>query len=264
MTDTPVILVPTDVREIDLYRWHATPEAYLTALEGVARCVPVLLPSLGRKLDLDAVLDRVDGVLLTGSRSNVHPDRYGEAASAAHEPYDPDRDDTTLHLIARTLARRKPLLAICRGHQELNVAMGGTLATEIQTLAGRRDHRAEKSDDNDVRFAIDHEIHVEPGSLLHAILGMDTVAVNSLHRQAIHRLADGLTVEAVADDGTIEAIRVTGTPAFAYGVQWHPEYWAGTDAPSTRIFEAFGKIVRADMRGEDWRRAIGWQQANAA
>ncbi|MEM8877150.1 MAG: gamma-glutamyl-gamma-aminobutyrate hydrolase family protein [Pseudomonadota bacterium] len=264
MTDTPVVLVPTDVREIDLYRWHMTPESYLSALEGVARCMPVLLPSLGNKAEIDAVLDRVDGVLLTGSRSNVHPDRYGVAASAAHEPYDPDRDETTLDLIRKTLSHRKPLLAICRGHQELNVAMGGTLATEIQTLDGRHDHRAKQSDDNDVRFAIDHEIHVEPGSLLHAILGAETVAVNSLHRQAIQHLANGLAVEAVADDGTIEAIRVTETPAFAYGVQWHPEYWAGTDGPSTRIFEAFGKVVRADMRGEDWRLAIGWRQADAA
>lgn len=264
MAETPVILVPTDVREIDLYRWHMTPESYLTALDGVAKCMPVLLPSRGDKADIDAVLDRVDGVLLTGSRSNVHPDHYGETASAAHEPYDPDRDATTLNLITQALARQKPLLAICRGHQELNVALGGTLATEIQTLEGRRDHRAAQADDNDIRFAIDHEIHIEPGSVIHAILGAETVAVNSLHRQAIHRLADGLTVEATADDGTIEAIRVTNTPAFALGVQWHPEYWAGTDGPSTRIFEAFGKIVRASMRGEDWRQSIGLPQADAA
>jgi putative glutamine amidotransferase len=264
MTAKPIILVPTDVRDIDLYRWHMTPETYLTALTDMSNCTPVLLPSLGNEMDMMRLLERVDGVLLTGSRSNVHPDQYGHAPSPAHEPYDPDRDATTLTLIRETIASGKPLLAICRGHQELNVALGGTLATEIQTLDGRRDHRAVEAPDNDVRFAIDHDIHVHPGTALYAMLGQETVAVNSLHRQAIDRLADELVIEAHADDGTIEAIRLQDIDGFAMGVQWHPEYWAHNDAPSRAIFEGFGTIVRASMVGKDWRGAIGMTQASAA
>ncbi len=245
---TPLVAIPCDFRHHDGYDWHAVPKQYVDAVFQVAGCLPLLVPALGEPLDPDTVLDRVDGLMLTGSRSNVHPDRYGVAASPAHEPYDPARDATAMPLIKAAIARGVPLLAICRGFQELNVALGGTLATEIQERDDRFDHRAPESDDPDTRFAIRHPVTFTPSSALAGVFGADRIEVNSLHRQAIDRLADGLAIDGQAEDGTIEAVSVTGATAFACGVQWHPEYWAATDTPSRRLFEAFGDAVRTAAR----------------
>ena len=241
----PLILVPADVRPGDGYVWHAAPETYLNALFHGSGAIPLILPSLGGDLDLDALLGRVDGVLLTGSRSNVHPSCYDAPATAKAEPYDPRRDAVTLPLIAAALRHGVPLFAICRGMQELNVALGGTLVAEVQEEPGRSDHRAPASDDADVRFAIRHEVAIVPGGILAGILGEDMIRVNSLHRQAIGRLAEGLVVEATAPDGTIEAVRVRDAAGFALGVEWHPEYWVRTDPPSAKLFAAFGAAVRS-------------------
>ena len=245
----PLILVPADVRPGNGYIWHAAPETYLAALVRVSGAMPLILPSLDEAPDFDALLDRVDGVLLTGSRSNVHPERYAAPAAAKAEPYDPRRDATTMPLIAATLSRGVPLFAICRGMQELNVALGGTLFAEVGEEPGRSDHRAPESDDQDVRFAIRQEVTIAPGGMLAGILDAETVQVNSLHRQAIDRLAEGLAIEATAPDGTIEAVRVRDAPGFALAVQWHPEYWVGTDVPSQKLFAAFGDAVRRRRAG---------------
>ncbi|MEZ5840451.1 MAG: gamma-glutamyl-gamma-aminobutyrate hydrolase family protein [Hyphomicrobiales bacterium] len=241
----PVVLVTADVKPLENYRWHATPSTYLNALVAGAGAVPLILPDFADRLDLDAALDRVDGVLATGSRSNVHPSRYGVAPSERHEPYDEARDATTLPLILRALERGIPTFCVCRGYQELNVALGGTLATEIQDLPGRMDHRAPVSDVQDERFAIRHPVEIVPGGVLAGIFDSPSIAVNSLHRQAIDRLADRLVVEGRAPDGTIEAVRVADARGWNLGVQWHPEYWVGTDPVSDRLFAAFGEAVRA-------------------
>ena len=243
----PIVAVAADVKELDGYRWHAVVETYLNALVRGAGAIPLILPSLAGIDDLDAVLDRVDGVLLPGSRSNVHPSRYGEAESEKAKPHDPARDAATLPLIAATLRRRIPLFAICRGMQELNVAHGGTLVPEVQEVEGRHDHRAPIHDDHDVRFAIRQDVDVKPGGMLAGILGPGVVRVNSLHRQAIGRLGDGLIVEATAPDGTIEAVSVAGAATFALGVQWHPEYWVTSDEPSRKLFAAFGEAIRGRL-----------------
>jgi len=245
----PLVLVSTDVREFANNVWHAAPVQYLEAALGVAGVLPLLLPSFGERIDFDALLDRVDGVLITGSRSNVHPSLYGGDASEANGPYDPDRDATTLPLIRKAVERGVPLLAICRGIQEMNVALGGTLATEIQEIEGRHDHRAPETDRQDERFAIRQPVSISPGSCLAGIFGSGDIMVNSVHRQAVDRLGPALQVEAVAPDGTVEAVSVRGARAFAVGVQWHPEYWASTDDSSARIFRAFGEAVRAHARG---------------
>ena len=242
----PLILVTADVRQVKFYTWHAAVDTYLKALTGVG-ATPLILPSLAGEIDLDDVLSRVDGVLTTGSRSNVHPARYGEEASTAHEPYDEDRDAMALRLIRMAIDKSVPLLAICRGFQELNVALGGTLDAEVQALDGRADHRAPETDDNDVRFGLAHEVTIASGSSLASILKVPRVKVNSLHRQAIRDLAPQLIAEAFADDGTIEAARVRDAGAFALGVQWHPEYWAGSDAPSRAIFSAFKNAAAEEM-----------------
>ena len=243
----PLVAIPADYKEIDGYRWHAAAEPYLKAVISGIGGIPLIVPAFGESIDLDALLDRVDGVLLPGSRSNVHPARYGEAASAEAEPYDPRRDATTLPLINAVIARGVPLFAICRGMQELNVALGGTLIPEVQRLEGRHDHRAPPGDDQDVRFAIRQDVAIVGGGALEKVLGPGTMQVNSLHRQAIGRLAARLAIEATAPDGTIEAVRVVDATGFAVGVQWHPEYWVESDKPSAKLFAAFARAIRARM-----------------
>ncbi len=249
-TPRPLVAVPTDVKPFENYNWHAAPQQYLEAAIDVAGVTPLLVPSFGDRMDLDAILDAVDGVLVTGSKSNVHPSLYGVEPSPAFEPYDNARDATSLPLIRAAIEKGVPVLAICRGIQELNVALGGTLATEIQELEGRMDHRAPVSESQAERFAIQHPIKLNPNSCLAEILKEESVRVNSVHRQAIDKLAPTLEVEAVAEDGTIEAVSVKGAKGFVVGVQWHPEYWAHTDAPSRKIFEAFGDAVRQRRLGE--------------
>lgn len=240
----PIVAVAADVKELDGYAWHAVVDIYLKAVSVGAGAIPVVLPSLGNIIDISAVLSRVDGLLLPGSRSNVHPTHYGEPPHEKAEPYDPLRDAATLPLIRAAVDRGVPLFAICRGIQELNVALGGSIIAEVHEHEGRHDHRAPISDIQAERFAIRQPVHVVPGGTLAGILGDDTIQVNSLHRQAIGRMAERLTVEATAPDGTIEAVGIKDAPGFALGVQWHPEYWVETDEPSRKLFAAFGDALR--------------------
>lgn len=239
----PAILVTSDVISHNNYHWHGAIDIYLKAVALVGT-VPVILPNFGAETDFESLFERFDGILVTGSRSNVHPSLYGKEPGPEYEPYDEARDATTLPLIGKAIEAGVPLLAICRGIQELNVALGGTLITEAQELPDRMDHRAAQSDSQDERFAMSHDIRFEADADLADVVGGPAIRVNSLHRQVIDRLADRLIVEARAPDGTIEAVRVRGARAFAYGVQWHPEYWAATDAPSRRLFEAFANAAR--------------------
>ncbi|WP_029059485.1 gamma-glutamyl-gamma-aminobutyrate hydrolase family protein [Stappia stellulata] len=243
----PVVLVSTDMKSLDGFEWNAAISAYSDALAHGSDAMPVLLPSLGPALDFESILDRVDGVLLTGSRSNVHPSLYGAETSDANGPYDTRRDATTLPLIRCAVERRIPIFGICRGLQEINVALGGTLVGEVQELEGRRDHRAPEADDQDARFALAHHVEIAPGGRLAKVLGDARIEVNSLHRQAVGRLAPGLSVEATAEDGTVEAVSFDAVPGFAFATQWHPEYWVGSDAASARLFAAFGEALRARM-----------------
>jgi len=241
----PLVLVTADVKAIDGFDWHAVNATYLQAVLKGSDAIPMILPSLGPDLDLEAALDQVDGVLATGSRSNVNPQFYGKEPTEENGPYDPDRDATTLPLLKRALERGIPVFAICRGMQELNVALGGTLHTEIQSMSGRSDHRAPTSDNQDERFRIAHPVEVAAGGCLANVLGGEPLEVNSLHRQAVGALGNGLVVEARAEDGTIEAVSLKDSPGYVLATQWHPEYWVMTDSPSKRLFEAFGVAVRA-------------------
>lgn len=240
----PLVAVSTDVRQFENYTWHAAPRQYIEAAITGSGVFPVLVPSFGERLDLDTLLASVDGVMMTGSKSNVHPSLYGADPTEANGPYDPDRDATTLPLVRKAIEKGVPLLAICRGIQELNVALGGTLATEIQERPGAMDHRAPAGDNQDERFAIRQAVTIKPGSCLAGVFGAGDIQVNSVHRQAVDRLGANLQVEAVAPDGTVEAVSVRDAPAFAVGVQWHPEYWVHSDSNSARIFAAFGDAVR--------------------
>lgn len=241
----PIVAVATDVRQFENYTWHAAPRQYLDAAISVAGVLPVLVPSFGERLDLEGLIGRVDGLILTGSKSNVDPALYGAEATEENGPYDRERDATTIPLIRLAIEHGVPLLAICRGVQELNVALGGTLDSEIHEMEGRIDHRAPASEDPDERFSIRQKIEITQGSCLSQVLGIDSAMVNSVHRQAIGQLGSRLQVEAVAEDGTIEAVSVIGSKTFAVGVQWHPEYWAKSDDVSARILRSFGEAARA-------------------
>jgi len=241
----PLIGITGDYIKVrDVMPAAAAYEVYSLAVANGAGGLPWIIPPLGRDLDLAAIVERMDGIVFTGARSNVQPRHYDGGPAPDNSLEDPARDSTTLPLIPMVLAAGKPMLCICRGMQELNVALGGTLATEIQELPGRIDHRAPVSDAQEARFAIRHPIQVRPGGLLHSIVKSEVIDVNSLHRQAIDRLAPGLRVEATASDGTIEAVSAGGPSRFVLGVQWHPEYWFRRDAASAAIFAAFGDAVR--------------------
>ncbi|WP_337268213.1 gamma-glutamyl-gamma-aminobutyrate hydrolase family protein [Oryzifoliimicrobium ureilyticus] len=245
MTAKPIVAIPADIRSFDGTIWHAVQHQYVRAAVNAAGVMAMIVPALENGHDIDALLDRVDGVLVSGSASNVHPSLYGAQARETDGPFDPARDATTLPLIRRAIERAIPLLAICRGIQELNVALGGSLAREIQEQPGNWDHRKPSDVDRDGMYRIRQSVFVKEGSCIASIIGAGEIQVNSLHRQAIADIAPRLQVEALADDGTIEAVSVIDAKAFAVGVQWHPEYWAETDKPSHAIFAAFGAAAQA-------------------
>jgi putative glutamine amidotransferase len=229
---------------------HAASDTYVRATDEVIRAVPVLLPANGPTADIETLLDRLDGIILTGSRSNVQPTLYDGPPHAEGTPEDPARDEFTLPLIRAAVARGVPLLAICRGFQELNVALGGTLHQRLQDLPNRIDHSTPMQPSSRVRQGKAHAIRITGGSWLHRLAGCSEIAVNSLHNQGIDRLAPGLVAEGIAPDGTIEAVRAVASPSgtapgFAVGVQWHPEYDWRSDTVSRAIFEQFGAAIRA-------------------
>lgn len=255
---TPMIGVTSCLKPRDGLHFHTVGDKYVEAVVLGSGGLPVLVPAIGARLDPDALLDRLDGLLVTGSPSNVEPAHYGGPAAREDNLADPARDATTLPLIRRAVARGVPMLAICRGIQELNVAMGGTLHQHVHELPGRFDHRSDKTKTYPERYGLAHPVTLTPGGRLQAMLGGATrVEVNSLHGQGIDRLAPGLTVEAVADDGTIEAVSVDAAKGFALALQWHPE-WGVLDNPvSRRLFAAFrdAALALADLRtGGDARR----------
>ena len=245
MSYLPLVGLPADTYESHGFQYHSIGDKYVRAVAEVALCAPVMIPSIVDALDLDAMLDHFDGMVITGATSNVHPPHYGEQPSVSHEPYDHARDRTTLRLIEKVLKRGLPLFCICRGFQELNVVLGGTLETELQDIEGRLDHRAPRHEDTDVRYAPAHAINIRPGGMLEQILSKRETMVNSIHRQGIKRLAKGLQVEATAPDGIIEAVSVRDAKTFAFGTQWHPEFKALNNPDSVKLFTAFGNAVRA-------------------
>lgn len=241
---TPLIGLPADTTDIGGLVFHAVGDKYVRAVAEVSRAVPLMIPSLGKLIDLPGLLGRLDGVVVTGATSNVEPHHYGMGQAANTEPHDPMRDATTLDLIRACLSTGIPMLAICRGIQELNVALGGTLQSEVQDLPGKLDHRAPDSDDFDVRYGPVHSVTCASGGILRRLVDKREIMVNTVHRQAIRKLADDLFVEATAADGTIEAVSVKSAIGFALGVQWHPEYKASENPDSVKLFSAFGDAAR--------------------
>ena len=244
MSAPPVIGIPADRRQLDPHPFHMVGEKYATAVRDGSGGLPFVIPALGDSVDTDNLLARVDGLLLTGSPSNVEPHHYDGEPSRPGTWHDPERDSTTLPMIERALELGVPLFAICRGFQELNVVLGGTLHQHVHEVEGYHLHKEDPDDPLDVQYGPSHEVHLVEGGLLRDLAAGDTVTVNSLHSQGVAKLADGVTVEAVADDGLIEGFRVDGAKSFALAVQWHPEWRVTEDPFSLAIFRAFGDACR--------------------
>jgi putative glutamine amidotransferase len=234
----PVVLIPACNRMIGQHPFHVAGKKYIDAVR-LAGCLPLIVPFVHAS-EVDELLDHADGVLLTGSPSNVHPSHFGEEVHDTSLPLDTDRDAWTLPLIPRALARGIPLFAICRGFQEANVALGGSLHQAVQEVPGQHDHRGVTDSTAEVQYDFAHEVHVAPGGVLAAIIDQAEFRVNSVHGQGVKQLAPGLRVEARAPDGLVEAFSMPAAKSFNLCVQWHPEWQAAHNPISLRLFKAFG------------------------
>jgi putative glutamine amidotransferase len=231
------------------FQTQLTGERNLRALAEVIGALPLMFAGDSAITDIDALLDTVDGIVLTGARANVHPTRFGQDHDPRHEPYDERRDDIALALSEVCVARGVPIFGICRGFQELAVAFGSTLHPEIRELPGRMNHRmprlptGEVHPDPTVVFAERHDVMLSAGGTFAQLYGRDVIRVNSLHGQGILEAGPRVVIEGVADDGTVEAIRIADAPGFALGVQWHAEYDPHVNPINKALFQAFGAAM---------------------
>jgi putative glutamine amidotransferase len=229
-------------------------ERNLRAVADVAGALPLMFAGSPEITDIGALLDVVDGIVLTGARANVHPTRFKTEPCLAHEPYDIQRDDVALALSEVCVARGIPLFGICRGLQEMNVAFGGSLHPEIRELPGRMNHRMPRLENGEIHphptvvFADRHDVSLTPGGAFAKLLGCETIRVNSLHGQGILQPGERVVIEGIAEDGTIEAIRIADAPSFALGVQWHAEYDPQRNPINRALFQAFGEALMVSQR----------------
>ena len=246
MAKHPLIVgLPSDHRTLEGHPFDMVGEKYIVAVRDGARVLPLLIPVVEPPIPSADLLAAMDGLLFTGSPSNVSPSHYGGLSPRDGNVADENRDATTLPLLTAAIAAGVPVLCICRGIQELNVALGGTLFQHVKEEPGRLDHTAVAKKSIAEKYGPAHPVTVEPGGILESVLGQREFMVNSLHAQAIDRLAPGLKVEALAPDGTIEAVSLPGAKGFLLAVQWHPEWQWHNNAQSRAIFAAFGEAVRA-------------------
>lgn len=228
----------------DSYPVHFAGTSNIEAVSTVSDAQPVVFPAAPSITTIEELCERFDGILLTGGRANVHPTHYGEKETAAHGTFDHHRDAVALPLIRACVEKGVPILGICRGFQEFNVAFGGSLYPEIRDLPGRMNHRMPPDGTIEEKFAMRHDVTLTKGGHFARIFGSDTVLTNSLHGQGIKEAGERIIIEGHAPDGTPEAIRVKDATNFAYAVQWHPEWNADQDSVSKPLFEEFGKAMR--------------------
>lgn len=245
MRSKPIIGIPCDRRIYTGHPFHMAGEKYLAAVAQAATAIPLMIPVLEDPIDFDVLLGHVDGILLSGSYSNVEPHHYNGEPSEEGTLHDAHRDAVTLPMIRHVLDMGMPLFAICRGFQEFNVALGGTLHQKVHQVPGYHMHLENPDDPVEVKYGPSHPVSLPDGGLLRSLMGKESIMVNSLHSQGVARLAEGVTIEAVADDGLIEAFRVDDAPGFNLAVQWHPEWRATEDDLSMAMFKAFGDACRA-------------------
>lgn len=233
----------------DQYPTHAGGTMNSEAIATVSGCMPLLIPADPRCVSVEELMDKCDGFLLTGARPNIHPDEYGVETTEGYGEFDRDRDAITLPLVRACVERGQPFFGICRGFQEVNVAMGGTLYPEIRDLPGRMNHRMPPDGTLEEKFEIRHKVRVREGGKFHGIFGAREVMTNTLHGQGIKTAGARIVIDGEAEDGTPEAIYVKDARGFTASVQWHPEWNAAADPVSRPLFEAFGAAVRAFQQG---------------
>jgi putative glutamine amidotransferase len=250
-TDTPRPFIGVSANAMDAAerrnRVHATGERNIHSLLKMVDCIPVLLPPMGAAMDVAGLVSRMDGFLLTGGRANVEPHHYGGPAFPSDEVIDPGRDALVLPLVRACIAARVPVFGICRGIQEINVALGGSLHYRVHLVSGKNDHRRPQRDDvtHEEIFRPNHLVKFAEGGLFQSLTGRAGMMVNSLHGQGVDRLGDGLVVEATSPDGVIEGLRYKDDSLFITGVQWHAEWRPDEHALSSALYNAFGKATRA-------------------
>ena len=240
----PLVAVTADRSISGLHPIHSAGEKYLSAVCQGADCVPMIVPAMADDILLDDLLEQVDGVLLTGGYSNIQPHHYDQQSLSSEDHSDPQRDLTNLSLIPRILASGIPMLGICRGLQELNVALGGSLHQRVHEVDGLMDHREDKTAPIEVQYGVAHSVAIEPEGVLASLYHDPKPLVNSVHGQGIDRLAEGLRIEAVAEDGLVEAVSVPSAKQFALAVQWHPEWQVQENPFYLAIFKAFGQACQ--------------------
>ena len=238
----PIVVIPCCSKIIGGLRFDVAGRKYSSAVAEVAECQPLLMPLGPSMADIGAVLEIADGILLPGSLSNVEPVHYSDEEPIDPETIDRDRDALTLPLIRTAVERKLPIFAICRGFQEFNVALGGTLYQAVHAVDGHNDHREPTAEDYDVKFGPQHKVSLS--GELKSWVGEDQITVNSLHWQGIKKLAEPLIAEAFAEDGLVEAVRAPGGNPFSLGVQWHPEWRPHTNPTSIALFRRFGEAAR--------------------
>jgi putative glutamine amidotransferase len=254
LTDLPLIGVPTSIIKIPgtNFMSHTCGQRYIASVNKFSKCIAVQIPSIGKKYDYTNFLERFDGILLTGGKANIEPHNYGGPPFPPDEPIDPDRDGTVLQIIPACVDAGIPLLGICRGLQEINVAMGGSLHYRINEILGKNDHRMPRGDhatEEDI-FELRHSVNLTPENLFHKMVAKDKIFVNSLHGQGVDRLGEGLVVQAISEDNVIEGISIKDHPNFATAVQWHTEFHPERKEHtlSRKLYEAFGKAAKQRMQ----------------
>jgi putative glutamine amidotransferase len=229
----------------DQYPAHASGSMNCHAVSQVSGATPLVIPADAELVSVEELMSICDGFLLTGGRPNIHPAEYGEHPTAAHGSFDRSRDALVLPLVRACVARGQPFFGVCRGFQEVNVAMGGTLHAEIRDLPGRINHRMPPDGTLDEKYALRHKVTFSAGGVFSQVLGSAEVMTNTLHGQGINAPGARIVVDGQAPDGTPEAIYVRDAPGFSLAVQWHPEYNAAQDPVSRLLFSAFGDAARA-------------------
>ncbi len=245
----PVVLMSMGAQERKGHDYQVMTHKYITPLVEIAGCVPVLVPTCCGTDDLEQYLDMADGVYLTGAGSNIDPALYGQENLTPEKGQDRDRDLFDLPLIKAAIARGLPVFGICRGMQEINVALGGDIHQKVYAEPGFNDHRENPEDPVAVQYAEAHKVRIEPNSWLARVLGREEIGVNSLHGQGIKTLGKGLEPLARAEDGLIEAFHAPSLSPFLFAVQWHPEWQAAQNPDSVKMFEAFGEACRQYQKG---------------
>ena len=239
-----IVLIPACSNQVGVHAAHTVQRKYADAVFYGAQCSTLFIPAMGAEMDIEVLLDMADGIFLSGSPSNVNAELYGETISQPHLPQDVFRDQVTIPLVKQAVARGIPILGVCRGFQEINVAFGGTLHQAVHDVAGMNDHREDKNAPVESQYSVAHSVHLVENGELARLLGKSEMMVNSIHGQGIKRLGDGLTAEAYAPDGLVEAFRIASHHGFGWAVQWHPEWQMLKNPDSLAIFAAFGDACR--------------------